>query len=119
MHTPFARTKRGSEVVGLKITKEGIEPDEGVYKALKEELAERPKSKKQLDRKIGIILYSSGAFEWDSQDLTWWTRAMKPLHDAANAESFRWTKECEESLNALADRIEHLPRAHCDQASKT
>ena len=39
--------KSYGEVVGLKITEHGITPDEGVFEALREELEDKPKSRKQ------------------------------------------------------------------------
>ena len=100
-------------IVGLKITKDGIEPDEGCVESLRGALMTQPKSQKQLRRLIGIILYSSGAFEWTQNDLTWWARTMKPLHEAASQEKYPgWTAECQASVKELEDRMCKLPKAH-------
>ena len=104
-------------VVGLKITANGIEPDDGVVKCLLTELRTRPKSIKQLRHLIGVILYSSGAFEWTQQDLTWWAKIMKPLHEATTKERFAWTEECAQSVKELEQRMKIMPRAHCDPSS--
>ena len=104
-------------VVGLKVTAEGIEPDDEVVECLLTELRTRPKSIKQLRHLIGVILYSSGAFEWTQQDLTWWAKVMKPLHEATTKERFAWTEECAQSVRELEKRVKIMPRAHCDPSS--
>ena len=105
--------KEYGKIVGLKITKDGIEPDEGCIEALTGALESRPKSQKQMRRLIGIILYSSGAFEWSEDDLTWWSRVMKPLHEAACKEKYPgWTEDCERSAMELKEEMTALPKAH-------
>ena len=63
-------------IVGMKVTAAGIEPDDGVIEALKVELSSKPSSMKDARRLIGIILYSSGAFEWSAEDPTWWAQVI-------------------------------------------
>ena len=101
-------------IVGLKVTAKGIEPDDGVVESLLTELRTRPKSIKMLRHLIGVILYSSGAFTWTQQDLTWWAKTMKPLHEATTKERFAWTEECAQCVRELEQRVRVLPRAHCD-----
>ena len=104
-------------VVGLKITAKGIEPDDGVITSLLTELRTRPKSIKQLRHLVGVVLYSSGAFEWTHEDLTWWAKVMKPLHEATTKERFAWTEECAQSVLELQQRVKAMPRAHCDPST--
>ena len=104
-------------IVGLKVTAEGVEPDDGCIEALLEELRTRPRSRKMLQHLIGVILYSSGAFEWNIEDLTWWSAVMKPLHTAAAKERFQWTEECQQSVKEMERRMAKMPRAHCDPAT--
>ena len=99
-------------MVGLKITEHGIEPDDGVVAALEAELKTRPKSLKEMRRLIGIILYSSGAFEWSDENLTWWAETMKPLHEATTKGQLTWTEECQRSLEELSSKMGALPRAY-------
>ena len=73
------------------MTAEGVEPDDGCIEALLEELRTRPRSRKMLQHLMGVILYSSGAFEWNVDDLTWWSAVMRPLHTTAAKERFQWT----------------------------
>ena len=101
-------------IVGLKVTAAGIEPDDGVIDALKVELSSKPSNMKDARRLIGIILYSSGAFEWSAEDLTWWAQVMKPLHDAVSKTQLCWTPECQDSLEELRARMTGLPRSHCN-----
>ena len=62
--------KKYGPIAGLKITEDGIEPDEGCAESLNGALITQPKSQKPLRRLIGVILYSNGAFEWTRGDLT-------------------------------------------------
>ena len=98
--------------VGLKVTTEGVEPGGGCIAVLLEEL--RPRSREMLQHLTGVILYSSGAFEWDIDDLTWWSAVMKPLHTAAANERIQWTEECQQSVKEMERRMAKMPRAHCD-----
>ena len=69
---------------------------------------------KDARRLIGIILYSSGAFEWSAEDPTWWAQVMKPLHDAVSKTQLCWTPECQDSLEELRTRMTGRQRAHCN-----
>lgn len=110
--------KTTGHIVGLTFTKDGITPDEAVIDVLKEELRKTPTTTKQAQHLIGVTLYSSTAFKWTPEDMTWFARTMAPMHAAVSKDSFKgaWTEECKRSAQILLSRISTMPRAHASPA---
>ena len=106
--------KNYGQIVGLKITAEGIEPDDDVIETLNQELLMTPKTEKQARHLIGVIRYSHTAFQWNPDDLLWFSKAMAPMHEAVAQEKFKWNEECSKAIETLKKRVLQMPRAHTD-----
>jgi site-specific DNA-cytosine methylase len=104
--------KTYGNIVGLKVTKHGIEPDDGVMEALGQELTTVPTTKKKAQHLIGVIRYSHTAFRWTPDDLLWYNKAMQPMHESVGADTFTWGQDCKDAVSILQERMTQMPRAH-------
>ena len=103
---------------GIKFTKDGISINDDGINTLKLALDKKPKTMLECKGLIGSVLYAHTAFEWRTDDLSWFARMLQPMHTASAAAidergkrlSFVWTPECEANRKELLTRLVNQPR---------
>jgi hypothetical protein len=112
------RTIRTSgKIAGMKFTKGGVVLDDDAVAALElamdEVIAKKKVNEKDARRMCGILQYAASAFEWDVNDLTWWSRTTAPITASYKGSVFNWTDECSQCVKELRKRVTVVPRVPC------
>lgn len=104
-------------IAGLKFEAGGVVIDddavEAVVAALDEVMEKKRVKEKDARRLMGILIYSSSAFEWDVSDQTWWSRMVEPITDTYKGAQFEWTAEAARNVQAMRERVRAVPRRTC------
>ena len=76
-------------------------------------VAKKKVNEKDARRMCGILQYAASTFEWDVNDLTWWSRTTAPITASYKGSIFNWTDECSQCVRELRKRVTVAPRVPC------
>ena len=96
--------------VGLQWTPGGVTIGDRAVKYLLQVMAVRPKGLKEAQRLRGVVLASSSAFHFETDERLVFSKLMAPLNQAiqqslSKKQRFTWTLECSEAVDLLVKRF--------------
>ena len=100
-------------IAGLKFVQGGVTLDDAAVDALVVALQQPIKREKDARALVGIMIYAATAFEWDTEDMLWFSRHLAPMSESYKGHTFEWTEECKESVAAFRARVKVAPRVPC------